>query len=122
DLCVPHVERDQPNVSSRKCVEIACRCHLGDFESGKLSLQDIDNATSRQDLIIDDHDHRQSLRSIERIGCNSKIVHYVPASREMLKSPSLKFQVSSPQLPNCHWMQMLRYAVDAGEVGVPSAT
>jgi len=84
DICVPHIESDQANISSAEAVQIARRRHLRDFVSSQLSLQDVDDAAARQDLIVDDHDDRQFVRSVDWIGRNIKIGHYLPAFRGTL--------------------------------------
>ncbi|PYJ68525.1 MAG: hypothetical protein DME75_12830 [Verrucomicrobia bacterium] len=56
--------------------------HFDDFGSCELSLQYIDEASTRDDLILDDRDRRKFLRPLDWLCRVGKIFHRVPAFRE----------------------------------------
>src|SRR4029077_17393888 len=83
DLLVPDIKCNQADISFQQPIQIATRGHFDDFESGELSLKYIDDASMRQNLIADDHDHRRELRPVDRPSGISNNFHHLSTFREI---------------------------------------
>ena len=61
---VSDIEHDQADISCGYASQIAGRGQFDDFKLGELSLEDAKDTCPRQDMMLDDHQHRRTVQSM----------------------------------------------------------